>query len=100
MPSATSHSTSVTPRGDLNPERRSLWALGEGEKRFAGGGGCSSPFPRPTRLQGSKVGRGGGLLVGGGGGLGPAGGGGSPRTPTYMAQNDRLVALIILSHVW
>ena len=35
-----------------------------------------------------------------GGGWGrPGGGGGGPRTPTYMAQNDRLVALIILSHV-
>ena len=70
-----------------------------GRKKVCGGGGGSSPFPRPARLQGSKVGRGGGGLLVGGGGLGPAGGG-VPRTPTYMAQNDRLVALIILSHVW
>ena len=39
-------------------------------------------------------GGGGGLGLGG---LGPAGRGGG--TPTYMAQNDRLVALIISSHV-
>ena len=38
---------------------------------------------------------------GGGGGEGGAGGqrGGGGGTRTYMAQNDRLVAVIILSHV-
>ena len=38
-----------------------------------------------------------GVLLGGGGG----GGGGVPGTPTYMPQNDHLVALIILNtYMW
>ena len=59
-----------------------------------GGGGCSNgpyadSFPLSDHFQGG----------GGGGPTGKEGGGGGSRTPTYMAQNDRLIALITLRYV-
>ena len=55
-------------------------------------------YPKGYYTGAKSPGRGeGGGKLGGGGFWGPAGGGGVPWT--YMAQNDRLVALIILSHI-
>ena len=84
-------------RGLFDPQGRKKIAL-----RGGGGDGMEAHLPNPPLpLLGRRAGRGvwaGAALpaVPGGGGRG----GGCP-TPTYMAQNDPHVALIILTtHLW
>ena len=76
--------------------RRSLWS-GREENCFAGGGWHGSPFAQPPLpLLGRRAGR--GVWAGAAPPAVPGGGG---PTPTYMAQNDPHVALIILTtHMW
>ena len=71
-----------------------------GRKLLCGGGGMAwksiCPFP-PLPLLGRRAGRG----VWAGAALPAVPGGGGGPTPTYMAQNDPHVALIILTtHMW
>ena len=72
----------------------------KGGKKIAlrGGGGTEAHLPNPPLpLLGRRAGRG----VWAGATLPAVTGGGGGPTPTYMAQNDPHVALIILTtHMW
>ena len=75
------------------------WQLGGKKIALRGGGGWhGSPFAQPPLpLLGRRTGRG----VWAGAALPAMTGGGGGATPTYMAQNDPRVALIILTtHMW
>ena len=81
------------------PEHRNY--VRAGRKLLCGGGGGwhGSPFaqPPPLPLLGRRAGRG----VWAGAALPAVPGGGGGPTPTYMAQNDPHVALIVLTtHLW